>query len=202
MDSRTKLLLGILASVALSGAWHWIGPGAPETAAPPELSSGAGRPAAAVRSISSIRVPVEHVEEPLFAALAVRPVHRVPGRDPWRFGETPRPAARFMTPPAVRPPAAEPAPPVPVPLAPAAVQAPEPPLFPWRYLGSFGPADRRIAVFTDGASVYNRREGEVLADGFVLERIGLESVDVRPLQASGAPSQRLAPGAGPGRGVS
>ena len=193
MSRRTKLLPGSLAVLALSAVWSWIGSRAEE--AP-------GHDLAAVRSASarSIQAPVEHVEEPLFAALAVRPVHRVPGRDPWRFGEAPRPVRLAVQPPATRP-VPEPAPLVPQ--APAPVVArPEPRVFPWKYLGSFGPADRRIAVFTDGASVYNRREGEVLTDGFVLERIGLESVDVRPLQAPGIPAQRLVPGAGRGRGVS
>jgi hypothetical protein len=77
--------------------------------------------------------------------------------------------------------------------------APAPPAFPWKYLGTFGPASRRIAAFSDGATVHNRREGDILAERFVLERIGIESVDVRPLQDPGAPAeppQRLAPGAG------
>jgi hypothetical protein len=188
MDSRTRLLLSGLALAGLTVVWTWIGPAAEETAAPPER-------AAAVRAIQA---PVEHVEEPLFAALDVRPAERLPGRDPWRFGAAPRPARLAATPPAVLRPSSEPAPLVPLAPAPA-VTAPAPPAFPWTYLGSFGPADRRIAAFSDGATVHNRREGEILAERFVLERIGIESVDVRPLETPGvsaAPPQRLVPGAG------
>jgi hypothetical protein len=185
MDRRTRLLLGSLALAGLTAVWTWIGPDAEETSAPPER-------AAAIRAIRTIRSPAEHVEEPLFAALDVRPAERMPGRDPWRFGAAPQ-TALATTPPAVLRPSSEPAPLVPLAPAPA-VTAPAPAAFPWTYLGSFGPADRRIAVFSDGATVHNRREGEILAERFVLERIGIESVDVRPLQDPGAPAappQRL-----------
>lgn len=193
MDSRTRLLLGILTFAGLCAVWTWIGPAADEETSPPLRTPGTGRSAA----------PLEHIEEPLFAALAVRPVERVPGRDPWRFVELPRPAQRGVQSP-VRHPGSEPAQPVPMP-APV-MTAPEPPAFPWTYLGSFGPAHRRIAVFAEsaapGAPVQNRREGEILAERFVLERIGIESVDVRPLNLPGAPAQRLVPGSGKGRRVS
>ena len=113
MDSRTRLLLGGLALAGLTVVWTWTGPDAEETAAPPER-------AAAIRAIQA---PAEHVEEPLFAALDVRPADRKPGRDPWRFGAPPAPARLAATPPAVLRPSSEPAPLVPLGPAPAEREA-------------------------------------------------------------------------------
>lgn len=191
MHGRTRLLPGILAFAGLLAVWAWIGPRSGERASAVVETAPPARAAAA-------RPPVDHVEELRFAALGAPRREHVPGRDPWRFVTVSQPG-RTSTPAVVRPrpePAALIAPP---PSAHAA--AAEPPRFPWTYLGSFGPADRRIAVFADGSEVHNRREGEVLAGRFVLERIGIESVDVRPLDTPGAPAERLAPGAGRGRGM-
>lgn len=194
MHGRTRFQLGLLAFAGLLAVWTWIGP-----------MSGERAPAvveAAPPARAAARPPVDHVEELRFAALGIPRREHVPGRDPWRFVTAPQPG-RTSTPAVVRPrpePAALITPP---PSSHAA--SPEPPRFPWTYLGSFGPADRRIAVFAEGSEVHNRREGEVLAERFVLERIGIESVDVRPLDTPGAPAERLAPGArgaGRGRGMS
>jgi hypothetical protein len=192
MDSRTKLLLGVLAFIGLLSVWIWIGPGgggSEEAIAPLDRVPGSGRATAATATRTP---PVERVEEPLFAGLAVRPRELTPGRDPWRFGATPQPA-RVARPRVVVPAPAPVTQPVAPPPAPR-MTAPEPPVFPWKLLGSFGPAGRRIAVFAEGAAVHNVREGEILAERFVLERVGLESADVRPLGFSSAPAQRLVPG--------
>lgn len=55
---------------------------------------------------------------------------------------------------------------------------PQPPPFTYAYVGSFGPARRRIAVFSDGETTFNALEGEVLANKFRLLSIGYESVDI------------------------
>jgi hypothetical protein len=62
----------------------------------------------------------------------------------------------------------------------AAIEAarPKPPPFTWSYLGSFGPASQRIAVFTDGQKVWNAHEGDKLEGKFIVAKIGYESVDV------------------------
>lgn len=72
---------------------------------------------------------------------------------------------------------------------------PRPPEIPYRFLGSFGPDGRRIAVFSDGgASIQNVLEGEVFGRQFVLRRIGLESVDVGWVDFPDEPPRRLAVG--------
>jgi hypothetical protein len=62
----------------------------------------------------------------------------------------------------------------------AAIEAakPKPPEFAMEYLGNFGPADKRLAVFNDGKKIYNALEGEVIDGKFVVARIGYESVDI------------------------
>ncbi len=197
MENRTKLLLGILAFLGIFAAWTWIGPGGDRRGDGAETAP-VGRVPAAGRAAA--KAPVEQVEELRLAALTAASGSRAIGRNPWSFGLPPEPAPRAITSVIDSHPGPRPQPPVaPVP-APAVAG---PPVFPWRYLGSFGPRDRRIATFAEGDTVHNRREGEVLADRFVLEHIGIESVDVRPLGFPGAPAQRVVPGgAGSGRGVS
>jgi hypothetical protein len=73
---------------------------------------------------------------------------------------------------------------------------PKPPAVTVRFLGSFGPDSRKIAVFTDaaGQSVWNARVGDVVAGKFVVARIGLESVDLGFVGFEQFPPARLAVG--------
>jgi hypothetical protein len=70
---------------------------------------------------------------------------------------------------------------------------PHPPEIDVRYIGSFGPAARKIAVFVDTAEggVLNARVGEVLKGKFVLARIGYESVDLKYVDFPDLPARRL-----------
>jgi hypothetical protein len=77
---------------------------------------------------------------------------------------------------------------------PAAPPEPQPPEVPFRYLGSFGSPARRVAVFSDGDAIYNALEGDVLAGQFIVQHIGLESVDLRFVDFPRAPARRLAAG--------
>jgi len=61
---------------------------------------------------------------------------------------------------------------------PAVVVTQPPPSFPHRYLGRFGPNDAPFAVFSVNGDVVNVRVGEAVGGGWVLRRIGIESVDV------------------------
>lgn len=211
MDSRTKLLLGALAFVGLFAVWTWLGPGDGGDA-PPVRSGGAyddegnpvGRALPGGRRASAAKPP-EQVEVLRVAALAIRPRKYTPGRDPWRF---------------VDPPPPEPPPPPPGPSA-AELEArrraeeeaarlraqmlqqqqaeaakPKPPPFTMSYLGNFGPPNRRIAVFSDGKTIYNAQKGEVLAGKFIVAEIGYESVDIRFVGFQDWPPQRLAVGPG------
>lgn len=68
--------------------------------------------------------------------------------------------------------------PVPPPVLPVVDPAPQPPRFPYRYIGRFGTSARPIAAFTGDDGVITVREGEPIGSGFTLRRIGNESVDV------------------------
>lgn len=214
MTDRTKLLLGVLAFIALFGLWIAFGPGGgedepvaarrssggDEEGAPAVRLPGAGRPRTAAAP--------DHVEELRIAALTVRPREYTPGRDPWRFVDPP-------------PPPKPPPPPPPPPLSAAEQEArrraeeeaarlraealrrqqeedarPKPPPFTMSYLGNFGPPSRRLAVFSDGKTIYNVLEGEVLAGKFIVADIGYESVDIRFVDFPDLPPQRLAVGPG------
>ena len=209
MDSRQKLLAGILGFVLLLALWSWLGPSGDDgvdigddfAAAPPAAGRipGAGRPAA--------RPAANTVEELRVAELAIQPREYTPGRDPWRFVDPP-PPPEPPPPPPPRPPSAEElearrraeeeaarlrA------LAAAEAAKPKPPPFTLSYLGNFGPESRRIAVFSDGKTIYNALEGETLVGKFIVADIGYESVDIRFVGFPDWPPQRLAVGPGANR---
>ena len=210
MDSRTKFLLGVLAFLGLFAVWTWFGPGSGGAAAPARNAGPMDEDGGAVRALPGARrapaaKPPEQVEELRVAALAGRPREYTPGRDPWRF---------------VDPPPTPPPPPPPGPSA-AELEArrraeeeaarlraqmlqqqqaeaakPKPPQFTMSYLGNFGPPSRRLAVFSDGKTIYNAQKGEVLAGKFIVAEIGYESVDIRFVGFPDWPPQRLAVGPG------
>lgn len=202
---RQKVLLGLLAVLALVWAWKAFGPAGAEPGAPApvaQIEPLAGRPAAPASRQEERGGELDRVEPLRVADLDRVPASTTPGRDPWRFVDPPPP------------------PPPPPPRGPSAddlrrlqeerdrlarqraaemarqqiEQAkPQPPAFPYRYLGNFGPG-RRIAVFTDGQTIVNAREGEVVDGKFVVERIGYESVDIKFVGFPDVPPQRLAVG--------
>lgn len=55
---------------------------------------------------------------------------------------------------------------------------PAPPAIAFRFIGSFGPRDRPIAVLVEGDRVVNARAGDVIFGRFLLRRVGYESIDV------------------------
>lgn len=57
-------------------------------------------------------------------------------------------------------------------------QKKEPPYFNYRYLGFFGPQDKKLAVFSDGKEIIDVFEGETIMDKFILKKIGYESVTI------------------------
>ena len=69
---------------------------------------------------------------------------------------------------------------------------PKPPVVDLKYLGSFGPETRKIAVFYDGSNIYNALAGDVLNGKFIVARIGYESVDLKFVGFPDTPAQRLA----------
>ena len=55
---------------------------------------------------------------------------------------------------------------------------PAPPAIPFKFIGSFGPRERPIAVLSAADKIVNARSGDVVFDRFVLKRVGYESIDV------------------------
>ncbi|HYR29704.1 MAG TPA: hypothetical protein VEU30_14645, partial [Thermoanaerobaculia bacterium] len=103
-----------------------------------------------------------HYTRNLFAyreASAPRPVvHVTPTPEP-AFIEPPRPAAVTVT-----------------------VNAP--PAFDYRFIGTFGPTNDRIAAFSRNGEIVTARPGDRIGETFVLQSIGLETVEV--ISASGS----------------
>jgi len=111
-----------------------------------------------------------------------------PGRDPFRFYQPPR----KPDPPPPPPPVRQAPPPVQTAQAPPPqAQGPQPPPIELGYLGSFGPAERPIAVFTDGEEIYNVRLGGVIDGKFRVVNIGYESVDLAFVDFPEVPAERL-----------
>jgi hypothetical protein len=114
------------------------------------------------------------------------------GRDPFRYGPVPTPPPPPPTPP--------PPPPPPqvvevVPVTPPPPPVPQPPdSSHLRYLGSFGPADARIAVVLAGDELYNVREGAVLEGRFIVHEIGYESLAIAFVGFPDAEPRRLPAG--------
>lgn len=205
MESRTKLLLGVLGFLLLVTGWYYLTPDSGSDVAggadgaPPAVGA---LPGAGHRAAGGAVAPVEYVEPLRIADLKAQPHNYTPGRDPWRFYEPPPPpspkprqpsaaeleAMRLAQEKAERERAA----------ALAAQQAeaakPKPAPFTMSYLGSFGQPGKRIAVFTDGKSIFNTLEGEVIEGKFVVAHIGYESVDIQFVGFPDWPAQRLAVG--------
>ena len=111
------------------------------------------------------------------------------GRDPFRYGEIPRPEPKPR--PAPKPVER----PEPVREAPREPAAPQAPPFDYTFLGSFGSAGLRIAVFEDSlGNVINAFEGEVLEGKFKILKIGYESVDIEFVGFPDTPAERKAVG--------
>jgi hypothetical protein len=223
LAKRQKVLLGVLGVLLLMTVWRYFlspllaggGDPAPEARRiGGTVSEEGGAPAASPRVLPGARagsrpvasdVPTDRALDLDVAALQAKPHTYTPGRDPWRFGAIPPPpptpeeiAARKQAEAiAAQQRAAEEAarkvaeqqalnPPPPPP--------PQPPPFTLRYLGSFGPPRARIAVFSDGKTIYNVREGGVIQGKFVVAHIGFESVDIQFVGFPDTPAQRLSPG--------
>ncbi len=77
---------------------------------------------------------------------------------------------------------------------PAAPPKPLPPDVDFTYLGSFGPPERRIAVFVKNDDIFNALTGDVLMERFIVDKIGFESADIKFVGFPDAPEQRLVAG--------
>jgi hypothetical protein len=75
--------------------------------------------------------------------------------------------------------------------APTATPTPAPPAIPFKFMGSFGPRDRPIAVLVAGDRIVNARAGDTVFERFVLKKVGYESIDVEFVGFPYAPAKRL-----------
>jgi hypothetical protein len=128
--------------------------------------------------------PGDRIATLRLADLERAPRRSAAGRDPWSFVDPP---------PQRRQPEAKPQ----ATLAgatPVSIQAdlpPHPREFNLRYLGRFGPPEKQLAVFANGNAVFNKQEGEVIDNQFIVTHIGYESVDIRFVDFPDAPPQRI-----------
>ena len=74
---------------------------------------------------------------------------------------------------------------------PTATPTPAPPPIPFKFMGSFGPRERPIAVLVAGDKIVNARAGDTVFERFVLKKVGYESIDVEFLGFPYAPAKRL-----------
>jgi hypothetical protein len=95
-------------------------------------------------------------------------------RNLFAYREPAKPPVMTITPPIVAQPVVETRPPITV-----AAPAPEPPRFAYRFIGTFGPENDRIAAFSRDGQITTVRAGEKIGDEFVLHSIGIESVEVK-----------------------
>jgi hypothetical protein len=68
---------------------------------------------------------------------------------------------------------------------------PAPPDIPFKFIGTFGPKDRPVAVLVLGDQILNARAGDVVFDRFILRRVGYESVDVGFVGFAPAETRRM-----------
>lgn len=158
---------------------------------------GLGGEAADVGAVAANGGPASGADEPLvrevvavnLAALQPRSGSFTVGRNPFRFAPVPTPPPPPPPPP---PPRATPPPVVLAPQPPPPPPRPQPPSPDHlRFLGTFGPAEARIAVVVSGGEIHNVRQGAVLEGRFVIEEIGYESVAIGFIGFPDAPPRRL-----------
>jgi hypothetical protein len=113
------------------------------------------------------------------------------GRDLFDFRPPTERPLPTPTPPPPPPPApgdagfVGPLPPPPPPPTPA------PPDIGFRFIGSFGPRERPIAVLVLGDQVVNARAGDVVFDQFIVRKVGYESIDIGFVGFSPSETRRL-----------
>lgn len=193
--NRTRsLLLVLLAIVSAFAGWRYLrsfggGPGFTRTASA-DLRS---------HAIEVVELAAHTLEQP--------PPEGMQTRDPWSFGSPPAPTSAVPEAAIPEPPpqpvqevVPERPKPKPAPPAPRPAARPRPPAVDIFYLGTLGRDDDPVAVFSDGAEIYNALVGDLVKDRFEVQRIGYESVDLGFVGFPDEPAVRLAIGGRPDGG--
>jgi len=162
-DKRQRVLLGVLALLLPLVLWQYFVP----------LLGGVTRAGEAVQDrVGRVRGDAGPQQVVRLHELQPEVSSYTPGRNLFRFGERPKP-----TPPPVAPP-----PPVtrrtPPPVVPPPPTGPQLPQVTVSLIGTFGPDRRPIAVFRNGEELVNATLGDKVSSGFMVARIGFESVDL------------------------
>lgn len=183
-NRRQLALLAILAAVLVLFVVRWRGgasssppAGAPRVAAgrvDEDQPAARSRPGRGEKEVKPEDVPIITTGDLRPSASARGPQ----GRNIFDF-RPPTPRQMPTPTPAPPPPPAPgsrdfigPLPPPPPPPTPA------PPDIAFKFIGTFGPKDRPIAVLVSNDQVVNARAGDVAFDRFIVRRVGYESIDV------------------------
>lgn len=169
-ERERKMLTIVLSILAVVLAWRFVIPAIQEWVAGQNAQSQAARRVAETREITRKPVVPVRLEHLNAGAGAYEP-----NRNIFRYGQ--RKAVRQAPPPVVKrdPP---PAPP-PVRRDPPPPQKPRPPAIDFELMGIFGPENRRIAVLLDGKEIINALLNDVVKEQFIVNDIGLQSVEFR-----------------------
>jgi len=189
VSGRERRLLRLLAAVAAVAALRLLWIAAAPSAAARDRADGATPGRAAARASEALPDRLELLRSD---RLDARPAPFEVGRDLFRYGPPPAPPGPSAEELASSRQASEEA--RPAAAASPAAALPRPPEIRLRFLGSFGPAEAKIAVFVAPGEegVLNAVEGDVLAGKFRVERVGYESVDLAFVEFPGEPLRRLA----------
>jgi hypothetical protein len=183
LDKRTRWLLATLVAVLLVALALQLDRGGEAVGPSAGARSASRAPRETPLPTEIVQVEVDRLEPPSGTFQ--------PGRDIFRYGPKEPPPSQRPAEPQVAEATPTPAPP---PKEPAKVEptGPRPPSAGHlKYLGRFGPEARPIAVLVSGQEIYNARSGEVVEDKFVVEKIGLESLDLGYVGFPDEPPARL-----------
>ena len=188
---RQIYLLAVLGTLLILAVVKWGGKGSAEPAGPaaPDSSVRAGASSGEEERVASrgrARAPQEKKVDP--ADVPFVSVEDLNPPRPRRAGDAGRNIFDVREPTKPPPPTPTPMPPPPPvpgsqifvgPMPPPTVTpTPVPPEITFKFMGTFGPKDRPIAVLLSGDQLLNARAGDVVFDRFILRTIGYESVDI------------------------
>lgn len=188
---RQIYLLAALGTLLILAVVKWggkgsvepAGPAAPGSSLPAGASSGEEeRVVARARARAPQEKKVDPADVPFVSVDDLNPPRPRragdPGRNIFDVREPTKPPPPTPTP-------MPPPPPVPGSLIfvgpmppPTVTPTPVPPEITFKFMGTFGPKDRPIAVLLSGDQLLNARAGDVVFDRFILRTIGYESVDI------------------------
>jgi len=194
VTGRTRFLLVLLGLVALIALYRVVFSGGPSetvvsASGDDPVGATATRPTRGRRGgrakVDPEQLPVAELK---IAALEPKSGDTAVGRNLWQFYTPPRPVPPPPPPPPVKPVVKAPPPPLPVDPGPPVVVLPT---INFRYVGSFGPKRRRIAVLEDGELIINAVEGDVVQEEFVVAKIGFESIYIGYKNHPDEPAKQL-----------